>query len=383
MAAWLPSLHSWSCHQLCNKQAFVWEGEGLRKISLSLGVDSCVWPCVGAAWSAGSGTSSQDSREDREPVKLGLAMASPPAAGQKEAPPSGATMILEAAKAKLLRWSQRGCLWLLAGLYRWWPACLTPPFRYRLLFGMLYPAYASYKAVKTKNIREYVRWMMYWIVFALFMATETVADTFISWFPFYYEIKMAFVVWLLSPYTRGASLLYRKFIHPTLSNKEKEIDQFIVKAKERGYETLVSLGKRSLNVAATAAVQAATKSQGALAGRLRSFSMQDLTSIPDTSPVHFSDPLYPEEQQRPRLATRTVSHRTTTRQLEYESNEEDCWSDSQLSPGSKAHNKDPLISRPLSRTQSLRLVKKKPSAKEGSTRLVRSRLRKKVVEQDS
>ncbi|XP_054854527.1 receptor expression-enhancing protein 4 isoform X1 [Eublepharis macularius] len=293
-------------------------------------------------------------------------------------------MVLEAVKAKLQRWGQRSCLWLLAGLYRWWPACLTPPFRYRLLFGMLYPAYASYKAVKTKNIREYVRWMMYWIVFALFMATETVADTFISWFPFYYEIKMAFVVWLLSPYTKGASLLYRKFIHPTLTRKEKEIDQFIVQAKERGYETLVSFGKRSLNVAATAAVQAATKSQGALAGRLRSFSMQDLTSIPDTSPVHFSDPLYLEDQEprRPRMA-RPVGHRTVIRQSEYESNEEDCWSDSQLSPGSRVRSKDPLISKPLSRTQSLRLVKRKPSTKEGSARLVRSRPRKKVVDQDN
>lgn len=29
-------------------------------------------------------------------------------------------------------------------------------FSSRLVFGMLYPAYASYKAVKTKNIREYV-----------------------------------------------------------------------------------------------------------------------------------------------------------------------------------------------------------------------------------
>ena len=41
-------------------------------------------------------------------------------------------------------------------------------------------------------------------------------------FPFYYEIKMAFVLWLLSPYTKGASLLYRKFVHPSLSRHEKE-----------------------------------------------------------------------------------------------------------------------------------------------------------------
>lgn len=39
--------------------------------------------------------------------------------------------------------------------------------------------------------------------------------------PFYYELKIAFVVWLLSPYTKGSSVLYRKFVHPTLSSKEK------------------------------------------------------------------------------------------------------------------------------------------------------------------
>uniref|UniRef100_A0A2R8P970 Receptor expression-enhancing protein n=1 Tax=Callithrix jacchus TaxID=9483 RepID=A0A2R8P970_CALJA len=165
-----------------------------------------------------------------------------------------------------------------------------------LVFGMLYPAYASYKAVKTKNIREYVRWMMYWIVFALFMAAEIVTDIFISWFPFYYEIKMAFVLWLLSPYTKGASLLYRKFVHPSLSRHEKEIDAYLVQAKERSYETMLSFGKRGLNMAASAAVQAATKSQGALAGRLRSFSMQDLRSIPDAPAPAYQDALYPEDQ---------------------------------------------------------------------------------------
>ncbi|NWS08092.1 REEP4 protein, partial [Motacilla alba] len=126
-----------------------------------------------------------------------------------------------------------------------------------------------------------VRWMMYWIVFALFMAAETFTDLLISWLPFYYEVKMAFVIWLLSPYTRGASLLYRRFVHPALARREKDIDAFLVRARERGYETALRFGKRGLNLAASAAVQAATKSQGALAGRLRSFSMQDLRSLPE------------------------------------------------------------------------------------------------------
>ncbi|KAM5193967.1 receptor expression-enhancing protein 1 isoform 1-T1 [Mantella aurantiaca] len=153
-----------------------------------------------------------------------------------------------------------------------------------LIFGTLYPAYYSYKAVKSKDIKEYVKWMMYWIIFALFMTVETFTDIFLCWFPFYYELKIAFVAWLLSPYTKGSSLLYRKFVHPTLSSKEKEIDECLIQAKDRSYDALVHFGKRGLNVAASAAVTAAAKGQGALSERLRSFSMQDLSSIRGESP---------------------------------------------------------------------------------------------------
>ncbi|XP_049646580.1 receptor expression-enhancing protein 3 [Suncus etruscus] len=154
-----------------------------------------------------------------------------------------------------------------------------------LVFGTLYPAYYSYKAVKTKNVKEYVRWMMYWIVFALYTVVETITDQTVAWFPLYYELKIAFVIWLLSPYTKGASLMYRKFLHPLLSSKEREIDDYIVQAKERGYETMVNFGRQGLNLAATAAVTAAVKSQGAITERLRSLSMHDLTAIQGDEPV--------------------------------------------------------------------------------------------------
>ncbi|XP_036097101.1 receptor expression-enhancing protein 2 isoform X2 [Molossus molossus] len=158
-----------------------------------------------------------------------------------------------------------------------------------LIFGTLYPAYSSYKAVKTKNVKEYVKWMMYWIVFAFFTTAETLTDIVLSWFPFYFELKIAFVIWLLSPYTKGSSVLYRKFVHPTLSNKEKEIDEYITQARDKSYETMMRVGKRGLNLAANAAVTAAAK--GVLSEKLRSFSMQDLTLIrdEDTLPLHGPD----------------------------------------------------------------------------------------------
>ncbi|XP_053191506.1 receptor expression-enhancing protein 1 isoform X2 [Scomber japonicus] len=180
-----------------------------------------------------------------------------------------------------------------------------------LVFGTLYPAYSSYKAVKSKDVREYVKWMMYWIIFALFTTVEVFTDMFICWLPFYYELKIAFVVWLLSPYTKGSSVLYRKFVHPTLSSKEKDIDDYICQAKDKSYDTLVHFGRKGLNVAATAAVMAATKSQGVLSDRLRSFSMQDLSSY-QSDPVNTdsgtTQPAQAQHRTRPLTRSKTEGY---------------------------------------------------------------------------
>ncbi len=134
-----------------------------------------------------------------------------------------------------------------------------------LIFGTLYPAYASYKAVKTRNVKEYVKWMMYWIVFALFTFVETVADIFASILPFYYEAKILFIIWLISPWTKGSTYLYRKFVHPTLSKREQEIDEYISQASNKGYEALKKVSRDGLTIAAnvvmTSAIKASTLKQ--------------------------------------------------------------------------------------------------------------------------
>lgn len=77
---------------------------------------------------------------------------------------------------------------------------------------------------------------MYWIVFALFCFGETVTDVVVAfWFPFYYELKIVFVLWLLSPWTKGASILYRKWVHPLFMKHEQEIDHFLEQTKAETY----------------------------------------------------------------------------------------------------------------------------------------------------
>jgi len=101
-----------------------------------------------------------------------------------------------------------------------------------LVFGTLYPTYLSYKALKDKDSKECARLMMYWIVFALFTSFEGFLDIFVGlWFPFYFESKIIFLFWLISPYGNGAKILYENFVHKKFEEKEKVIDDFISSMK--------------------------------------------------------------------------------------------------------------------------------------------------------
>lgn len=121
--------------------------------------------------------------------------------------------------------------------------------------------------------------MMYWIVFAFFTCIETFTDIFLSWFPFYYEVKVILVIWLLSPATKGSSTLYRKFVHPMLTRREsvnmiiidceinpnqfdlifQEIDEYLSQAKEKSYSTMLELGSKGVNYATSVIMQTAIK----------------------------------------------------------------------------------------------------------------------------
>ena len=110
-----------------------------------------------------------------------------------------------------------------------------------------------------------VKCMMYWIVFALFSAVESLLDPFGNIFlPFYTEIKTVILLYLSLPLTRGSGVVYRKWIHPLLCSKEQEIDKMLEHIQEQGVETAKTYITRAAQWLAGLVISTAVRGGGNL-----------------------------------------------------------------------------------------------------------------------
>jgi len=124
--------------------------------------------------------------------------------------------------------------------------------------------------------------MTYWIVFSLMCLTEEITDIFLSWFPFYYEFKICILLWLISPTTRGASVLYRGLVHPTLISKEDDIDRFLANMAQQSYTISLRYARVAAQKFTKTMIETAIKGGGGLVTTLkRSVSMNDLNESDD------------------------------------------------------------------------------------------------------
>ncbi|GMT19965.1 hypothetical protein PFISCL1PPCAC_11262, partial [Pristionchus fissidentatus] len=91
------------------------------------------------------------------------------------------------------------------------------------LIGFGYPAYISVKAIRTPEKDDDTKWLTYWTVFGVFSVFDTFAEAILRFFPFYYLVKAAFLVYLYLPQTNGSEYLYTMYVDPLIT----KIDAFI------------------------------------------------------------------------------------------------------------------------------------------------------------
>ncbi|VDK54781.1 unnamed protein product [Anisakis simplex] len=93
------------------------------------------------------------------------------------------------------------------------------------LIGFGYPAYASVKAVRSRQKDDDTQWLIYWTVFASFTIIDFFVEALLKYFPIYWALKALFLLYLYLPQTYGALALYEKLIDPAIT----KIDELIEK----------------------------------------------------------------------------------------------------------------------------------------------------------
>jgi receptor expression-enhancing protein 5/6 len=82
------------------------------------------------------------------------------------------------------------------------------------------------------------RRLTYWVCFAFFTLLEVFVEYILYFIPFYFALKLAFIVWLQLPNTRGAEFVYSHIVLPFLLKNETAIDTNLHRATKSGMEFL-------------------------------------------------------------------------------------------------------------------------------------------------
>ena len=121
---------------------------------------------------------------------------------------------------------------------------------YRSIITILFPAFASFKAIRSGNPAQLTPWLMYWVVLSGILLAESWTVFIIGWyiarfvldydiltkifrFPFYSWIRLFFLSYLVLPQTQGARILFQEYVDPFFEQHEREIEELIGRTHER------------------------------------------------------------------------------------------------------------------------------------------------------
>ncbi|XP_041027723.1 putative HVA22-like protein g [Juglans microcarpa x Juglans regia] len=110
-----------------------------------------------------------------------------------------------------------------------------------LLLGYAYPAFECYKTVEKNRVEiaELRFWCQYWILVAMLTVLERIMDIFMRWFPLYGEMKVALVIYLWHPKTKGTGYVYETLFRPYIAKHETDIDRKLLEWRARAWDLAI------------------------------------------------------------------------------------------------------------------------------------------------
>lgn len=112
--------------------------------------------------------------------------------------------------------------------------------------SILFPVFASYKALRTADPALLTPWLMYWTTLSLVLMVEAQLHFILCWVPFYSWLRLGAHLYLVLPGKQGSVYIYQTYIHPFLEEHEKHIDKMISEGHEKARAAGMDVVKQAI-----------------------------------------------------------------------------------------------------------------------------------------
>ena len=91
------------------------------------------------------------------------------------------------------------------------------------IVGSAIPTYYSIRAIKTNDTRDDTQLLAYWIIFGIMNVVEFWSGAILSLIPFYWFLKIIFLLYIGLPFTGGSMMIWKHFIEPVYDQLESRV----------------------------------------------------------------------------------------------------------------------------------------------------------------
>ncbi|KDP31235.1 hypothetical protein JCGZ_11611 [Jatropha curcas] len=98
--------------------------------------------------------------------------------------------------------------------------------------SLVYPLYASIRAIETKSPIDDQQWLTYWVLYSMITLFELTFAKVIEWIPIWSYAKLIMTCWLVIPYFSGAAYVYEHFVRPLFVNPKQTVNIWYVPRKK-------------------------------------------------------------------------------------------------------------------------------------------------------
>ena len=99
------------------------------------------------------------------------------------------------------------------------------------IIGIVLPTYWSIKAIESPETEDDIQWLTYWSVYAVFSFFDLFAKFILKFIPFYFVLKLVFLIWCFMPNTKGATFIYKNLLSKYFKKYEGKFDKIADKFK--------------------------------------------------------------------------------------------------------------------------------------------------------